>query len=101
MFYTHIIIIINIIVVAEYQVVLIHAIHAYTGSGVTAPLIIHISIRRRIAVTLTPWPLYPWESSQCPLTRSCVECYTINYSHSVDPHVLLLRFFVVTWTPLI
>jgi len=39
-------VIINITVFAEWQVVIIHAMNAYSGSGVIAPLNNNLSIRR-------------------------------------------------------
>jgi hypothetical protein len=91
-------IIIIIIIISEWQVVLIHAITPWmrTGGlevysiGPIAPLNINLNIRRRWEVGLTPWPLYPWESPQCLLTKSYAECYPIYYSHSVGLYVLLL-----------
>jgi len=40
-----------------------HAINAYKGSGVIAPLILHLSTRWRWVVSFMPWLFYPYRKT--------------------------------------
>jgi hypothetical protein len=63
-------------------------------SGGTAPIILNLSKRQGLLVSLTPWLLYPSENSWYPLNRGLG--VTQNWSGHLREEINLLHLLAIT-----